>query len=74
MVRPSNLEWNQRCNTHSIYIADDILDVVHGADSSFSIGVLAVANETETTAAASVTVLDDDLMTSDMLVWVTKWG
>jgi len=36
------------------------LDVVHGSDSSLSVGLLAVTDETETTAAASVTVLDDD--------------
>jgi hypothetical protein len=37
------------------------LDVVHGGDRSFSIGLLGIANETKATAATSVTILDDDL-------------
>jgi len=36
------------------------LDVVHGSDSSLGVGLLAVTDEAETTAATSVTVLDDD--------------
>lgn len=39
----------------------NVLGIVHGADSSFGIGLLAVANETEATAATSVSVLDYDL-------------
>ena len=38
-----------------------LLDVIHLVDGSISLGVLAEANETEATAAAGVTVLDDDL-------------
>jgi hypothetical protein len=40
---------------------DDILNVVHGLDGSIGIGLLSVANESETAAAAGITVLDDDL-------------
>jgi len=36
------------------------LNVVHGSDGSIGIGLLAVANETETTAASGITVLDYD--------------
>jgi hypothetical protein len=43
------------------FISLNLLNVVHGSDSSLSVGLLAVTDETETTAAASVTVLDDDL-------------
>jgi len=39
----------------------DELDVVHGSDRSFGIGLLSVANESKATAATSVTILDDDL-------------
>jgi len=37
------------------------LDVVHGGDRSFGIGLLSVANESKATTATSVTILDDDL-------------
>lgn len=36
------------------------LKVVHGVDGSIGIGLLGVTDETETTATASITVLDDD--------------
>jgi hypothetical protein len=39
----------------------DLLDVVHGGDSGLGIRVTAIADEAESTAATSVTVLDDDL-------------
>jgi hypothetical protein len=39
----------------------NILNVVHGGDSSIGIGLLAVADEAEATAAATVAILDDDL-------------
>ena len=39
----------------------NILNVVHGIDGSLGIGLLTVADETEASAATSVTVLDNDL-------------
>ena len=39
----------------------NILNVIHGVDGSLGIGLLTVADETEASAATSVTVLDDDL-------------
>jgi hypothetical protein len=44
-----------------LYAPENILNVVHGGDGSLGIGLLAIPNETEATAATSVTVLDDDL-------------
>ena len=41
--------------------AANLLNVVHGGDRSFGIGFLAVTDESKTTAAASVAVLDNDL-------------
>jgi hypothetical protein len=40
---------------------ENLLDVVHGGDRGIGFGVLSEANEAETTTAASVSVLDDDL-------------
>ena len=37
------------------------LNVVHGIDGSLGISLLAITDEAEATAAASVTVLDDNL-------------
>jgi hypothetical protein len=59
MVRPSNLGSVSLCVRSAE--RNDILDVVHGLDGSLSIGLLSVADKSETTAAAGVTVLDDDL-------------
>lgn len=39
----------------------DVLDIVHGTDSSIGILLLGVTDETEATAAASITVLDNNL-------------
>lgn len=39
----------------------DSLDVVHGRNGGISLGVLCETNESESTAAASVAVFDDDL-------------
>jgi hypothetical protein len=39
----------------------NLLDVVHSGDSSLGIRVTGVSDETESTATASVTVLDNDL-------------
>jgi hypothetical protein len=44
----------------SITICDS-LDVVHGGDSSIGLSLLLVADESEATATAGVTVLDDNL-------------
>lgn len=38
-----------------------LLDVVHGSNSSIGISLLAIADESEATAATSVSVLYDDL-------------
>jgi hypothetical protein len=43
-----------------------VLNVVHSGDGSFSICLLAVTNESEATAATSITVLDNDLQRQDM--------
>lgn len=40
----------------------DLLDVVHGLDGLLGILLVAVTDETESTAPASVTVLDDHLL------------
>jgi len=48
----------------------NILNVVHGVDGSIGIGLLAVADKAKATAAASVTVLDDDLQGTERLVWL----
>ena len=64
MVRPSNLVCNQHYKAAS-YIAN-VLDVVHSSDSGFGISFLAVTNETETTAATSITIFDDDLWEPDV--------
>lgn len=39
----------------------NILDVVHGSNGSVGISLLAVTDESETTAAAGIAVLDNDL-------------
>lgn len=46
----------------------NLLYVVHGSDRSIGLGVLSEADETETTATSSVTVLNDDLKEEVMLV------
>jgi hypothetical protein len=50
----------ERAN-HCAKVVENLLDVVHGGDRGIGLGVLSEANETETTTAASVSVLDDDL-------------
>ena len=45
----------------------NILNVVHGVDGSLGIGLLAVTDKAKATAAASVTVLDDDLQDTERL-------
>jgi hypothetical protein len=42
-------------------LMEDLLDVVHGGDRGVGLGVLGETNETESTTAASISVLDDDL-------------
>ena len=59
MVRPSNL--TESVNWTQTYICRNTLNVVHGSDGSLGISLLAITDESETTATASVTVLDDDL-------------
>jgi hypothetical protein len=39
----------------------DLLNVVHGVDSSIGASIVGEANETESTAATSVAILDHDL-------------
>lgn len=39
----------------------NLLDIVHGGDSSLGIGITSISDKAESTATASVTVLDDDL-------------
>lgn len=48
----------------------NILNVVHGIDGSLGIGLLTVADETEASAATSVTVLDNDLQGIKHISWV----
>lgn len=52
----------------------NILNVVHGGDSSIGISLLAVADETESTAAATVAVLDDDLSDIGVISWSSDMG
>jgi hypothetical protein len=59
MVRPSNLVRDQHCQIATSVA--DLLNVVHGGDRSVGISLLAVSDESKSTAAAGVTVLDDDL-------------
>ena len=54
----------------ALYALMNILNVVHGVDGSIGIGLLAVADKAKATAAASVTVLDDDLQGTERLVWL----
>jgi hypothetical protein len=42
------------------------LDVVHGSDRRLGISLLGVTDESETTAAASISVLDDNLTSTDI--------
>jgi hypothetical protein len=58
MVRPSNLARLVQGNVTS---ARDVLNVVHGRDCGISIGFLTISDEPKATAAASVSVFDDDL-------------
>ena len=51
-----------------------LLNVIHVRDSSVGLGVLTEANETKATAAAGVTVLDDDLHTLTKARWVEGEG
>jgi hypothetical protein len=57
----SAIEPDMISSWERILLSLNLLDVVHGSDSSLSVGLLAVTDEAETTAAASVTVLDNDL-------------
>ena len=46
-----------------------ILNVVHVSNSSVGLAVLGEAHKAETTAATSVTVLDDNLRLSVRVAW-----
>jgi len=50
------------------------LNVVHGSNGSFSIGLLTITDKAETTTAASVTILDDDSLLdgAELLELLTK--
>lgn len=46
-----------------------LLDVVHACDSSIGLRVRSEANETEATAAAGITVFDDNLRSLVKVAW-----
>lgn len=65
--------WALRYNLGSEDIWESLLLVVHSVHGSISLGVAAETDETETTAAVGVTILDNDLrVVEESLVWYAK--